>query len=210
MTTFADRFKTVFGRDMSDKERQSFDRFIATMGIREQDALLTFFLFQEQNLGRFEAIPASIGKTADDAERLFAAKLNLTKAALLNDLGPELAKTVVTQSNAIAGKKAWTDFIRVTLCAVMSTSVILLAVGYIAHDAGLKTGNAEGYAQARDEKAAAAWATTPEGRVAYSLALAGSLRHLADCDGPGWKIENHICRPYATAKGGTGGWHLPQ
>ena len=59
------------------------------------------------------------------------------------------------------------------------------------------------------DTAAAAWANSPEGQVAYALAKAGNIRNLAQCDLPGWeRSRDGLCvvRPY---KGKTAGWRTP-
>ena len=68
-------------------------------------------------------------------------------------------------------------------------------------------GRLDGYASARDEKAAAAWANTPEGQIALDLAKAGSLRALASCSGKGWKRKTGSCVPRCE-KGSVDGWNL--
>jgi hypothetical protein len=73
---------------------------------------------------------------------------------------------------------------------------------------GVAAGRLDGYASARDEKAAAAWANTPEGRIALGLAKAGSLRELATCSGKGWKRRGTSCVPKCE-RGTINGWNLP-
>lgn len=61
--------------------------------------------------------------------------------------------------------------------AGMALIVVLVAAisGYwVGHHAG----DADGYAKAREESAAAAWGNTPNGKLAYSLAQRGSLDDL--------------------------------
>ncbi len=67
-----------------------------------------------------------------------------------------------------------------------------------------------------DEKAAAAWANTPSGRMAFALDQNGSLAMLATCNNKGWQVEkrqgHRICFPYAVPDGASGtvyGWTLP-
>ena len=60
-----------------------------------------------------------------------------------------------------------------------------------------------------DEKAAAAWANTPEGKLAYRFAQSGELQRLAKCQGKGWTVEKGNCFPYALQNKGTSGWRLP-
>lgn len=75
-------------------------------------------------------------------------------------------------------------------------------------DSGCQAGYGAGYTEAKDEKAAAAWANTPEGRLAYRFAQTGSLASLAKCDRPGWYVEKGVCY-VKPASDGTYGWRLP-
>lgn len=93
---------------------------------------------------------------------------------------------------------------------------LLMAAGggyWLGHRAGTEQGQAEGYQAARDERAAASWASTPAGQRAYSLDQRGSLDMLARCNAPGWTAERQkggiVCFPSPDAKGQTTGWYLP-
>ena len=73
--------------------------------------------------------------------------------------------------------------------------------------AGYARGRVAGYEAAKSEKAAAAWANTPEGRFALSLAKSGTLQQLGRCTGKGWKVENGNCYPYSAPEG-VYGWPM--
>lgn len=62
--------------------------------------------------------------------------------------------------------------------------------------------------QCETAAAAASWANTPEGQLAYGLAQAGSVRELATCSGHGWVIERGSCFPRQLLKGQMFGWKL--
>ena len=99
-------------------------------------------------------------------------------------------------------------------CLVAGSVLLAGAVGYWAgQDNGRTTGLADGYRAAMDEKAAAAWANTPSGKLALGLDQAGELHRLAGCTGTGWTIETQqgrrICVVRPDAKGGIYGWLLP-
>ena len=99
-------------------------------------------------------------------------------------------------------------------CLVAGTVIGAGAVGYwLGQTNGQKTGLADGYRIAMDEKAAAAWANTPAGKLALSLDQAGDLHALAECARPGWTVETRqgrrICFVKPDAKGSTYGWALP-
>ena len=85
-------------------------------------------------------------------------------------------------------------------------------LGWLVHesgkDSGYQAGFGRGYTEAKDEKAAAAWANTPEGKLAYRFAQTGSIASLAKCDKPGWYIEKGVCYVKQTSEG-IYGWGLP-
>ena len=99
-------------------------------------------------------------------------------------------------------------------CLVAATVIGAGAVGYwLGNSSGRTTGLADGYRTAMDEKAAAAWANTPAGKIALSFDQAGDLHALAECARPGWAVETRqgrrICFVKPDAKGSTYGWTLP-
>lgn len=74
-------------------------------------------------------------------------------------------------------------------------------------DNGYREGKAAGYSQAVDAKTAAAWANTEDGKLAYQLYLAGSLRTIAECKAKNWHIENGACFGYPAGILGGDGWY---
>jgi hypothetical protein len=94
--------------------------------------------------------------------------------------------------------------------------IVLTAFGggyFFGHRAGSEKGRAEGYQTAHDEQARASWANTPAGQRAYALDLLGNLDLVAQCRGPGWKIERQhgqdYCYPYLDAQQMVHGWAIP-
>ncbi len=93
----------------------------------------------------------------------------------------------------------------------------LLAAGgagyWLGHASGQENGLADGYRAAMDEKAAASWANTPTGQLAFAMDRAGSLNQLARCIGQGWNsaVQNgrKVCYPSTTAGKTADGWYLP-
>ena len=97
------------------------------------------------------------------------------------------------------------------------TSLLIVLAGfgagyYLGHQSGSEQGQARGYQAARNEQAAASWANTPAGRLAYDLDQRGSLDMLALCQGDGWTTERRkggtVCFPKADAKGSITGWYI--
>ena len=83
-----------------------------------------------------------------------------------------------------------------SIVTVSSMFVGVATWGYrVGRNSGFDAGRIAGYSVAHNEKAAAAWANTPEGQLAYGLAKAGSIRDLATCSGRGWRKEGSVCEP---------------
>ena len=100
----------------------------------------------------------------------------------------------------------------------LGAALVAGGAGYwLGHSGGRESGLADGYRAAQDEKAAASWANTPSGRLAFAMDQNGSLALLARCAGQGWQAETrqgrHVCFPMAyrdgSPNGSVTGWTLP-
>ena len=126
-------------------------------------------------------------------------KAELTRAAI------DVAEKVATD---VAGKEKakWIAGCMAVACIIFSLFGWMMH--HKGHSAGFAEGHELGYIEAQDEKAAASWANTPEGKLAFGLAQAGSVRNLANCDGNGWTIKNDYCFPQAGADNMIYGWRI--
>lgn len=99
---------------------------------------------------------------------------------------------------------------------------VLVACGaawWLGNQGGSQQGRAEGYAAGvqvnQDQAAAASWANTPAGQLAWKLETTnpGTLAKLAGCDQPGWTVEakgkGRICIPRPASDGSFYGWYVP-
>lgn len=129
------------------------------------------------------------------------AKMKAGMALAAVDVARTVAKDVAGREKAewIAG------------CIAVSFLIFSL-FGWMMHHkgrlAGLAEGHEQGYIEAKDEKAAASWANTLEGRLAYGLAQAGSIRKLAECDGDGWSKKKEWCLPNVGSNSMIYGWRI--
>ena len=152
---------------------------------------------------RLGALDAGMGQKATQAERA-ASK---AETAAVN--AQRTAEHAEATARAVARSAA-------SWAALGAVAGLLVAGGagyWLGHASGLETGLAGGYRAALDEKAAASWANTPAGRLAFGLAGAGSLDQLARCDGHGWTLavqnSRKVCYPSVTAGKAADGWYLP-
>jgi hypothetical protein len=206
-----DAFAAYFDRQPNDKERQRLMRGRDAAGIKDNDALWTLLLILEQYQTLYEKIPGLIAKAASDVTNnaRIAAETELKAAAARTHA--ELAKSVAHTAADIAGRVASASRWKWISMSFALAAMILGGIGAGMYRQGVTSGVAvgrlDGYASARDERAAAAWANTPEGQVALGLAKAGSLRELAACSGKGWKRRASSCIPKCE-KGSVDGWNV--
>jgi hypothetical protein len=114
----------------------------------------------------------------------------------------EAVNKVATDS---ARKQQW----KALAIGIGAAAITILVTGWLAFSQGKEAGFGAGFKAARHEAAAASWANTPQGQVAYRLALVGSLEQVARCTGPGWKVKNGACLPYPDSDGSLHGWMMP-
>jgi hypothetical protein len=207
-----DAFAAYFDRQPNDKERQRLMRGRAAAGIRDNDALWTLLMVLEHYETLYERFPALIAKAASEVtgKARIAAEGELKAAAARTHAA--LAESVAQTARDIAERVASTSRWKWISTTFALAAAIFACVGIVMFRQGVRSGvdagRVEGYASARDEKAAATWANTPEGQIALGLAKAGSLRELAACSGKGWKRRGTSCLPKCD-RVAIDGWNLP-
>ncbi len=127
-----------------------------------------------------------------------------TELAQLENLAifqQNMSVAVAQTLNDVAGAVATKSATRWVVGGIALAGVLSVFSGWIGYSKGKDAGNSFGYAQARNEIAAAAWANTPNGKLAYQLEK--------DCSRPGWKKINNVCFGYAPTNQGAYGWFVP-
>ena len=121
------------------------------------------------------------------------------------------AAATAARETALAGARSsalWTACL-VAACVLVAGSTAYL----LGERAGETVGQANGYQAAQDEKAAASWANTPSGRLAFAMDQLGSLNLVGACAGQGWTTQTvqgrRMCYPRALKDGSLYGWALP-
>ena len=178
-------------------EKQALFRARDAFHIKNNDALWLLLAV----LGHYETLyaqfPALISRAATDVTEKVRATADAELKAAVARSRSELARSLAQTAHQIAGQVAsaarwWavTWAVLVTVAAFVGTAAAMYRVG---RASGSATGQREGYDRARDEKAANAWANTPEGQLGYALAQAGSLRDLATCSGKAFVRRGTVC-----------------
>ena len=202
--------ESVRGRELTDAETNRLLHMQQLLGIEDNDAIWMVMLALEHYQQLYEAMPRRIeaaGKAAVRAVRESADSVASAAASTAHsELSGELAKSVREVANQTARKQQWQWVAAGLFVAAVST----ISAGWFGFDRGKTTGVAIGYHEARSEAAAASWGATPDGRLAYRMAEAGSLQQVARCTQPGWQVSNGVCFAKPASDGNLYGWQLPK
>ncbi|RFP08278.1 MULTISPECIES: DUF6753 family protein [unclassified Duganella] len=213
MSDLEESFQKLLSRQPNDSERQRLYQIRDALGLKNNDALWLVLIALQYHQNMYEQHPQAIKQAAleilvhvkDTAESTIAASMAAAKA----DLAKAIATTASDVARITTAKQAakW-----IASCLTLSCLAITGLAWYVhdlAYMAGYDRGYGNAYTIAKDEKAAAAWANTPQGKSAYRLAQAGSIDKLTKCNQPGWKIENRVCYVGPGKDGEIYGWLIP-
>lgn len=202
-------FEAAFQRKPTQEEVDRLARVMNVLDVRENDAIMVLMIVLEFYNGLYSSMPGrieaaaktAVGETKETTRRVAATAAQLAHSDLVEQLG----KAVNQVASDAAKKQQW----KALAIGIGAASISLLITGWMAFDQGKEAGYGAAIKVARNESAAATWANTPEGQLAYRLALVGSLQQVARCSVPGWKVKNGACLPYPDADGSLHGWALP-
>lgn len=210
---FQEVFKRLNGREATAEDVLKFERLTTALETTPGDAMLAVLIALDHYETLYRAIPAKITETAATTLGSFKRSADAQAAASIAEAKADLAKAVsevaVQVAHNTSAKQQWqwaAGCIAVTFIAFCVFGWYMHSGGY---EAGLKAGLGAGYNEAKDEKSAATWANTPEGKLAYRFAQTGSLTSLAKCDKPGWKVEKGVCFVNTASDNKIYGWKLP-
>jgi hypothetical protein len=213
MSELDDSFAKLLGRQPSDAERQQLYTVRDALGLKNNDALWLVLMALQHYQDQYETFPKLIAQSAKDTLVNFKATADATVKASTEAAKANLAQAVASAAREVAhntsAKQMWQWAGGCIAVAFLCVGIFGWYMHSSGHDAGYNSGYGVGYSEAKDEKAAAAWANTPEGKLAYRFAQSGELQRLAKCQSKGWKVEKGYCFPYALQNVGTYGWRLP-
>ena len=205
-----DSFTKLLGRQPTDEERQRLYRVRDALGLKNNDALWQVLMALQYYQNQYERFPKEIAQAATDTLATLKITADAAMKAAAEAAKADLAKTVATAASEVAHDVVGIEKLQWLVTAI-AVFIIFLATNlgavWYADNMGYKSGYASAYEDTRDEKAAAAWANTPQGRLAYRLAQGGDLDNLANCNKPGWYIQKNRCIP-GVVRGGVFGWNL--
>lgn len=217
MSDIKPAMKLIGGIEPTPEQVQRVLSIAHSLGIPDNDPMLPILIALDAYHGAFSSLPAKAQTAANvaatgAAEQSKAAVNEAIAKAILN-LSPQVGKAIEKVAGEVAdvGKVKWIG--GVTVIAVLALTLSGWFVHTTGYASGFDGGKAQGYKQAVDEKAAAAWANTPQGMLAYQLAQAGSLEPLAHCNGKGWTLAKGWCTPQPVSEGKAQmmyGWRVGQ
>jgi hypothetical protein len=206
-------FAKLLGRQPSDAERQKLYVVKDALGLKTNDALWLVLMALQHYQTQYEAMPAAIAQAAKETLTNLKNSADATMQASAEAAKADLAEAVANAAQKVAVDTSRKQMWKWAAGCIAVTFVSFGLFGAFVYDktytAGVNSGYGMGYNEAKDEKAAAAWANTPQGRLAYRFAQTGSLDSLVKCDRPGWTEKKGVCFPYQASDGKTYGWTIP-
>jgi hypothetical protein len=208
-----DSFARLLGRQPTDKERQDLYRVRDALKLKTTDAVWLLLMALQHYETLYEKIPALIADAARDATKIARATAEAQAKAAQEETKKALMAAVhqaaVVSAKQAAGAQLW-KWISVA-ATVICIALVIVMFGAFRRGAEWGSARATNDARTRYENAAAAasWANTPEGRLAYDLARVGSLHDLATCSGRGVATRDGWC-VVQPERGKTYRWRLPQ
>lgn len=213
MSELDDSFTKLLDRQPSDAERQHLYKVRDALGLKNNDSLWLILMALQHYQSQYEDFPKQIADSARNILTNFKTTADAMTEASVEAAKADLAQAVASAAKEVAHNTSAKQKWQWACGCILGVAVTFSAIGWYVHSTaradGFNTGYGVGYKEAKDEKAAAAWANTPEGKLAYRFAQSGELQRLAKCQGKGWKIEKSACYPYANGNEGTYGWALP-
>jgi hypothetical protein len=190
---FSDAFEKLNGRAATPSEVLKFERLVELLETTPNDTFLAVLVALGHHETLFLQIPGmiveatngvlnNVNQAADKAMAAAAGKATVALAKAVSD-------TAIDVADNTSKKQMW----KWAAGCITVAFVALGGFGWFCQDMGYKAGIGDGYSQAKDEKSAASWANTPEGKLAFKLAQTSTFKNLIYCNRPGWKIENGGC-----------------
>jgi hypothetical protein len=207
---FEETFKELNGREAMPADVLRFERLCKALGTAPNDALLAVLVALDYYQSMYETMPEKIRKESETTLASFKLAAERTATAAFKTSEAAHADALVQLADKVAVQASTKSMFKWTAGCIAVVVAMLCPLLWYVHSAGVDDGKALGYDQAKDEKAAAAWANTPQGKSAYKLAQTADINTLLKCNAPGWKIdtEKGLCL-VGPVSNGTYGWHVP-
>jgi len=212
MNDLEESFIKLLGRQPTDTERQQLYQVRDALGLKNNDALWLVLMALQYHHSMYARFPELIQQAANATLLQFQQTADTVLAATTQSAKADLAKAVSAAARDVArltAARQTASWIAVCLLACcLAIGALSFYIQRDAYAAGYDRGYGQAYSEAKDEKAAAAWANTPQGKAAYRLAQYGAIDNLISCNQPGWKAEKGICYVHPTSEQLIYGWKI--
>lgn len=210
---FKEVYKRLNGREATTEQVLKFERLVASLETTSSDAMLSVLVALDHYENLYSEIPQKINVAVEKSLIEFNGAAKNQAVAALASAKADLSDAVNTVAQQVASdvsqKQKWqwaSGSIIVSMICVGAFGLLMKRQG---QEAGYNNGYSTAAAAAKDEKAAASWANSPQGQQALKLAQSGNLDRLIHCNGKGWKIEKGFCYVNPAPDGLVYGWRLP-
>lgn len=214
MTDLGDSFAKLIGRQPSNAERQQLYNVRDALGLQNNDALWLIIMALQHYQHQYEQFPQVIAQAAKDTLANFKVVADATVKASAEAAKADLAQAVAQTAKEVAHHVAGKEKTQWILGSIVAACIAFGGFGLYMHHTGYTSGFNSGYgtasSDAKDEKAASTWASTPEGKLAFKFAQTINFRELASCSRPGWKVEKGYCLPFTDTNNLIYGWQIPK
>lgn len=191
-----------------------------SLEIPMNDAMMPILISLDTYYGVFKDLPKlnqeAAQAAAESAEKQIKGKVDLITSEAIKQVAPSVGKAMSDIAQQVASDVSARDKAIWITGAVAVVALMFGLFGWYVHSTaradGFDSGYATGYSEAKDEKAAAVWANTPEGKIAFKFAQMRELDKLMRCNGRGWETEKQkdgtvYCFPKAD-NGRILGWRI--
>lgn len=209
MSDIQKAMELIGGVAPTPEQTQRVQAIAHSLGIAQNDPMLSILIALDVYHGVFSDLPNKVIELAQSAAVAASTQAKIAANKTVTETMTALTPKVREAMGQVVSQVATRQMFQWGIGALIVSALIVTGTFWYAHSTGLEAGRGLGYAEVKDEKAAADWANTPEGRTAYRFAQSGELQRLARCEGKGWEIKKHACYPHAVPTEGTYGWRLP-
>ncbi|MET3134913.1 hypothetical protein AAKU55_005216 [Oxalobacteraceae bacterium GrIS 1.11] len=206
---FEQTFKELNGREAMPADVLRFERLCKALGTAPNDALLAVLVALDYYQNMYEAMPEKIRKESEATLASFKLAAEKTATAAFKTSEAAHADALVQLADKVAVQASTKSMFKWAAGCIAVVVAMLGPLLWYVHSAGVDDGKALGYDQAKEEKAAAAWSNTPQGKTAYKFAQNNDFDALVKCNRPGWTLDKNRLCIVSPASDGTYGWHVP-
>jgi hypothetical protein len=192
-----DNFALLLGRQPSDKERQDLYRVRDALKLKATDAVWLLLMALQHYETLYEEFPARIAAAAREVTKAVRSTAEAEAKAAQEETKRVLTEAVRQAAVVSASQATRAQAVKWAAVAAGAFVLSLTFLSWGAFGHGEEKGRAVGRETANRQyaalAAAASWANTPEGQLAYALAKAGGLAEVARCSGRGMVSRDGWC-----------------